>query len=54
MILVFGKRALRGADGVDDTTVKFLLRAELKKKKKEDEEEERKAEEEKHERSEGT
>ena len=38
--------SLRGADGVDDTAVKFLLRAELKKK----EEEERKAEEEKHER----
>ena len=42
-------RRLRGADGVDDTAVKFLLRAELKKKKKE-EEKERKAEEEKHER----
>ena len=32
--------SLRGADGVDDTAVKFLLRAELKKKKKEEEEEE--------------
>ena len=43
--------SLRGADGVDDTAVKFLLRAELKKKKEEEEEEkERKAEEEKHER----
>ena len=30
--------SLRGADGVDDTAVKFLLRAELKKKKEEDEE----------------
>ena len=30
--------SLRGADGVDDTAVKFLLRAELKKKKKEEEE----------------
>ena len=34
--------SLRGADGVDDTAVKYLLRAELKKKKKEEEEEERK------------
>ena len=32
--------SLRGADGVDDTAVKFLLRAELKKKNKEEEEEE--------------
>ena len=31
--------SLRGADGVDDTTVKFLLRAELKKKEEEEEEE---------------
>ena len=31
--------SLRGADGVDDTAVKYLLRAELKKKKKEEEEE---------------
>ena len=30
--------SLRGADSVDDTAVKFLLRAELKKKKEEDEE----------------
>ena len=30
--------SLRGADGVDGTTVKYLLRAELKKKKKEEEE----------------
>ena len=28
--------SLRGADGVDDTAVKFLLRAELKKKKEEE------------------
>ena len=43
--------SLRGADGVDDTAVKFFLRAELKKqKKKVEEEKERKAEEEKHER----
>ena len=34
--------SLRGADGVDDTTVKYLLRAELKKE--EEEEEERKQE----------
>ena len=33
--------SLRGADGVDDTAVKFLLRAELKLKKKEEEEKER-------------
>ena len=33
--------SLRGADGVDDTAVKFLLRAELRKKKKEEEEKER-------------
>ena len=32
--------SLRGADGVDDTAVKFLLRAELMKKKEEEEEEE--------------
>ena len=38
--------SVRGADGVDDTAVKFLLRAELLK----EEEKERKAEEEKHER----
>ena len=31
--------SLRGADGVDDTAVKYLLRAELKKKKREEEEE---------------
>ena len=31
--------SLRGADGVDDTAVKYLLRAELKKKKEEEEEE---------------
>ena len=30
--------SLRGADGVDDTAVKYLLRAELKKKKEEEEE----------------
>ena len=30
--------SLRGAEGVDDTAVQFLLRAELKKKKEEDEE----------------
>ena len=36
--------SLRGADGVDDTAVKYLLRAELKKKKEEEEEEERKQE----------
>ena len=29
--------SLRGADGVDDTAVKYLLRAELKKKKEEEE-----------------
>ena len=39
--------SLRGDDGVDDTAVKFLLRAGLLK---EEEEKERKAEEEKHER----
>ena len=39
--------SLRGADGVDGTAVKFLLRGELKKK---EEEKERKADEEKHER----
>ena len=32
--------SLRGADGVDGTAVKFLLRAELKKKEEEEEEEE--------------
>ena len=31
--------SLRGADGVDDTAVQFLLRAELKKKKEEEEDE---------------
>ena len=36
--------SLRGADGVDDTAVKFLLRAELKMKEEEEEEEERKLE----------
>ena len=30
--------SLRGADGVDDTAVKYLLRVELKKKKEEEEE----------------
>ena len=36
--------SLRGADGVDDTAVKFLFRAELKKKKKKKEDEERQQE----------
>ena len=36
--------SLRGADGVDDTAVKYLLRAELMLKKEEEEEEERKQE----------
>ena len=36
--------SLRGADGVNDTTVKFLLRAELKEQKEEEVEEERKQE----------
>ena len=31
---------LRGADGVDDTAVKYLLRAELKEEEEEEEEEE--------------
>ena len=47
--VVYVAAGARGADGVEDTAVKFLLRAELKKKK-EEEEKERKAEEEKHER----
>ena len=29
--------SLRGADGVDDTAVKYLLQADLKKKRKEEE-----------------
>ena len=41
--------SLRGADGVDDSAVKFLLRVVLKKKE-EEKEKERKAREEKHER----
>ena len=36
--------SLRGADGVDDTAVKYLLLAEFKLKKKEEEEKEREQE----------